>query len=165
MMLAWVIALFLGGVALIVAEFFVPGGILGILGGVLLIISTALGWYEWPDYGMYIALGEAFGALVLIIVGLIIIRQTGANRVMMLMDTQDVSEGYVSDESKSELVGCEGEAYTMLRPAGTVIIDDERYGAVADGAFIPKGATVRVVEVHGNRVVVEQVRQEAPAGQ
>jgi membrane-bound serine protease (ClpP class) len=48
---------------------------------------------------------------------------------------------------------------TPLRPAGTVEFGTERLQAVSEGAFIEAGAVVRVIEVHGNRIVVEQAEQ------
>jgi membrane-bound serine protease (ClpP class) len=57
-----------------------------------------------------------------------------------------------------ERVGWSGEALTDLRPAGKARIGDDLIDVVADeGAFVPKGATVRIVEEDGMRVVVTQV--------
>jgi membrane-bound serine protease (ClpP class) len=51
-------------------------------------------------------------------------------------------------------VGEEGAAITHLRPAGTARFGDRRIDVVSDGAFVPPGATIRVVRVEGIRVVV-----------
>ena len=59
-------------------------------------------------------------------------------------------------DSDISLDGTEGEVYSALRPAGTIIIDKKRIDAVANGSFIDKGARVRVIEVRGSRVVVEE---------
>jgi membrane-bound ClpP family serine protease len=42
---------------------------------------------------------------------------------------------------------------------GIAVIDGKRYQVVSNGSAIEKGATVRVVEVHGNRIVVERAEQ------
>ena len=63
-----------------------------------------------------------------------------------------------------ELVGVEGVTVTPLRPAGTMLVGEDRIDVVADGEFLAKGATVRVVEVEGTRVVVEAVTAD-PASQ
>ena len=44
--------------------------------------------------------------------------------------------------------------------AGTVDLDGERVDVVTEGEFIDRGARVRVVEVEGNRVVVELVESD-----
>jgi membrane-bound serine protease (ClpP class) len=60
-----------------------------------------------------------------------------------------------ADVGLGELVGKEGRTLTPLRPAGMVEIDERRIDVVSDSEFLGAGVRVRVVEVEGNRVVVE----------
>jgi membrane-bound serine protease (ClpP class) len=60
------------------------------------------------------------------------------------------------------LLGKEGVATTTLRPAGIAEIEQRRIDVVADGGWIEQNRPVRVIEVSGNRVVVEEI--EEPAG-
>jgi membrane-bound serine protease (ClpP class) len=65
---------------------------------------------------------------------------------------------YLRDDTdtRANLVGRRGVARTDLRPAGVFEGEDgNRLDVVARGSFVPRGARVRVVEVAGNRVVVE----------
>lgn len=55
------------------------------------------------------------------------------------------------------LVGRTGQSMTMLRPAGRAQIGDDYVDVVSEGAFIPAGKKVTVVEVSGMRVVVREV--------
>ncbi|GAB4159034.1 MAG: hypothetical protein Fur0037_26370 [Planctomycetota bacterium] len=59
--------------------------------------------------------------------------------------------------SRTELVGRVAVAITTLRPAGAVDLDGERLDVVTQGEFLDAGARVRVIEVAGNRIVVEAV--------
>lgn len=61
----------------------------------------------------------------------------------------------------AQLVGTTGEVACDLRPAGWMELGGERFDVVSEGAFIPKGASVRVIEVRGNRVVVERIEQSS----
>ena len=68
------------------------------------------------------------------------------------------STAYLRDDAdtRTELVGQRGIARTDLRPAG--VFEGEagrRFDVVARGAFVPRGARLRIVEVSGNRIVVE----------
>jgi len=64
----------------------------------------------------------------------------------------------------SELVGSIGTARSMRRPAGQAWFGDRPVDVVTRGTMIPRGARVRVVDVTGNRVVVERVEDaESPA--
>ncbi|HUU83217.1 MAG TPA: NfeD family protein, partial [Phycisphaerae bacterium] len=60
-------------------------------------------------------------------------------------------------EQDGELVGREGVARTDLRPSGSAQIGNRRYNVVSDGELIAPGTKVRVIEVRGNRIVVEAV--------
>ena len=55
------------------------------------------------------------------------------------------------------LVGLEGTARSDLRPSGTAMFGDRKLDVVTYGDYIQGGTPVRIVEVHGNRIVVEGV--------
>lgn len=56
------------------------------------------------------------------------------------------------------LIGKEGIAATTLRPSGIVTIDDERYSAVSEAEFLPKGTKIIVKKVEGNKIVVRSIK-------
>ncbi|MCU0724108.1 MAG: NfeD family protein [Planctomycetes bacterium] len=74
-------------------------------------------------------------------------------RMILAGPTQDLKGGAVS--APSGLVGKEGTARSILRPAGIAEIEGRRVDVVAEGRFIESGERVRVVKEEGNRVVVE----------
>jgi membrane-bound serine protease (ClpP class) len=156
-MITWVLILFAGGMVLILAEFIVPGMICGILGGLLVLSSAGLGCYTYPDYTWTIILSELVGVFAAVVLGMFLLARTRAGKNLILSSSQQADAGWVAAESDASLVGAQGEVFTALRPAGTILIHGKRVDAVSDGTFIDKGATVRVIEVHGSRVVVEQV--------
>lgn len=155
----WVAVLFLVGVVLIFAEFLVPGGMLGVLGGISVIASMALGWYTMPEYGLIIFGGEFAGVVACIVLGLYLLSSTRLGGRLVLETTQEKSEGFSSPSQDAELVGKTATVQTALRPAGSIMLDNERIDAVSNGTFIDKGKTVEIVEVEGNRVVCEEVEQ------
>jgi membrane-bound serine protease (ClpP class) len=55
------------------------------------------------------------------------------------------------------LLGSDGLAMTMLRPAGLVRFGDQYIDVVSEGTYIEEGARVQVIDVTGNRIVVKQV--------
>ena len=84
----------------------------------------------------------------------------GSRKLAFALNTEEtVSEGYIGVEtSVSSVIGRIGVAYTVLRPSGKVMIDNEIYDAAAvDGAFIEKGSTVKVVKYITGQVFVEKV--------
>ncbi|MEM8886166.1 MAG: NfeD family protein [Planctomycetota bacterium] len=62
-----------------------------------------------------------------------------------------------ADSTDRSLVGTTGEATSPLRPAGTALLAGARHDVVTRGKMLPSGAAVRVVEVSGNRIIVEPI--------
>lgn len=159
--LGWIIVLYIAGILLLLAEFFVPGAVLGILGAISVVTSGIWACYIYPDQAFIIVVGDLVGVMAAILLGIFLITKTGLARGLILEDTFDQDRGYVSDVTDVSLVGAIGEVYSALRPAGAVTINNRRVSAVADGSFIDQGVPVRVIEVQGNRVVVERVHEPA----
>lgn len=160
-MVSWVVFLFFVGVALILAEFFVPGGICGAFGGIAIIASCALGWYHYPEHIFMIVMLEGIGIVICIIIGLYIMARTPVGRILVLQDSQQAAQGWVSNDDNHSLIGMVAPVHTALRPVGTIELNGERVQAVSAGAYIESGESVRVVEVHGNRIVVERADESA----
>jgi membrane-bound serine protease (ClpP class) len=76
---------------------------------------------------------------------------------VVLKDESRSERGFVSAEPRQELLGTVGEVLTELRPSGSVRLNGKPVDVVSEGAFVPKGSQVQVVDVQGNRVVVRQV--------
>ncbi|SDM84037.1 membrane-bound serine protease (ClpP class) [Psychrobacillus sp. OK028] len=156
------IIIFIIGILLIIAEFFLPGGISGILGAAAIIVSIVLagGDIEQMIIAVIIALSVA-------IVGMVIIMKFFGKglRVLnkvILSDATTTEKGYVSNKNRVELVGKLAVTMTPLRPSGTIRIDNERIDAVSDGSFIGKDKQVKIIKVEGSRIVVrEAVEGEA----
>jgi membrane-bound serine protease (ClpP class) len=154
-MTVWLIIMYAAGLVLVLAEFIVPGLICGILGGGLLLASGVLACHAAPEYTVFIVVGELAGLCVAVVAGMLILAKTRTGKRLVLESSQQASAGWVAAESDTALVGAVGEVHTALRPAGTILVDNKRIDAVSDGAFVEKGVRVRVIEVHGSRVVVE----------
>lgn len=161
-MMEWttIIILFVSAMLLILSEFFVPGAVLGFLGAILLLSSCAVGWYTYPEYVIFIVLAELVGTALSIMGGMYLMSRTQAVNPLVMHGEQNNKEGWSSPSADAGLVGALGEVHTALRPAGTIVIDGKRIDAVSDGELIEQGAAIRVIEVEGNRVVVETAATE-----
>ncbi len=156
-MIFWVILFFLAGMALVIAEFFLPGMVCGILGVTAFIASAAIGISYYPDYVALIVGAEILGALFCVVTGLVLLSKTNAGKHLRLDAAQRPDQGWVSTVTDDSLKGATGVVLTQLRPAGTIEVNGKRIDAVSEGSFIDQGVQIRVVDVHGSRVVVEQI--------
>lgn len=149
--------LLIAGIILVILEFFVPGGILGLLGAASVIGSLFLSGYDLS----HMALSVSISFIVAVIFAVFLYRRIGMDkgifRHIILKDQTSSELGYVSNENRLELIGLEGEALTPLRPAGTGLFDDEIIDIVSEGSFIAKGKKVKITKVEGMRVVVREV--------
>jgi membrane-bound serine protease (ClpP class) len=149
--------LFIIGIGLIIAEFFLPGGIAGILGigAVIGSILMAGGNVVYMGISILIALLVAVIAMVLFVK--VLGKKMKLFNKIILRDSTNTESGYVSNVNRLELIGATGVTMTPLRPSGTILIDDERIDAVTEGGFIAQNKPVRVVKVEGSRTVVREI--------
>ena len=167
------------GVALLAIEVFViPGfgiaGILGLLSIVAGIVMAAiphlpdtvplpntdpLTWQNYVDDGLQTLFLTIFitGAGVWLLSR--ILPKTPIYQRIVLQKSLATGSGHTPYEMEASRnrVGQIGTALTPLRPSGTVRIGDDRVDVVTSGDLIDRGTQVRVIEVEGNRVVVERV--------
>lgn len=78
----------------------------------------------------------------------------------MLKESQSNQGGFTSSQDYSRFLGKTGVAVTLLRPSGTACIEGVKLNVVSSGQFISQGTTVKVVNVEGNRIVVETAEFE-----
>lgn len=105
------------------------------------------------------ALRIVLGLVALVASLVIFVRFFGRTRLgrqLVLQTATASSEGYVAKQP-SELVGKRGEVVTTLRPSGIAMIEGARMDVVSLGDFIERGASVEVIRVDGNRIVVRAV--------
>lgn len=154
------IVLFLIGLILLVIELFVPGGVIGFLGLGTLVWSLFLA----AKHSSFITASLAIAIVSAVIVGLWLSRVSKKKMVLfekiVLTDEQRNEEGYVSHEVRMDLVGKRGVAITVLRPAGTALIDGERVDVVTEGEYIERQRPIEVIHVDGLKVVVRECKKE-----
>ena len=140
------------GYLLVILELVVPGGILGILG----ILSIVYGC--WLAFGLSLGWGiGSIGLSLVVFIGAVWFFLRSRAREGLMLTYDGAKDWKAARTELAELLGAEGISATPLRPAGTMLVGDQRIDVVTDGEFLPKGAAVQVVEVEGTRVVVEAV--------
>jgi len=148
-----IIALVLSGYLLIGAEVFIPGGIAGFLGTVLVVAGILCGFiFLGPTAGLALLVTSGVLGLIGFWMWVKLLPKTPWGRRLLL--DQDARDWKSSDTEKLGLEGKEGVAHTTLRPAGTALIDGRRVDVITRGEMIEARTRVRVVRVEGNRVVV-----------
>lgn len=165
------IVLVLTGVILLLLEVFVfPGfGIAGAAGIVCLVAGTYLSLVDVviPEFSwQFVDAGNALYSLAVALVTFVIfvfatwmiLPRTPFYSAIVLSKSQQVADGYVVRRDANKL-GLEGTATSMLRPAGRGRFGDETLDVVSRGDFIDNGTRIVIIEVQGNRYVVDPITE------
>ncbi|NYE05084.1 membrane-bound serine protease (ClpP class) [Bacillus niacini] len=151
------IMLFAVGIMLIFLEFFLPGAISGTLGLAALIASLFLAGENPLNMGISIFIAICISITVLFFMIKVLRKKVVLFNRMILFDTAKKEDGYVSNVNRTDLLGKEGIALTVLRPSGTAVFNNERIDVVTEGDFIDQNTKITVIKVEGVRIVVRKV--------
>ncbi|MHC0035864.1 NfeD family protein [Pseudoneobacillus sp. C159] len=154
------IVLFAIGVILLIAELFLPGGIIGAFG-----FAAVLGsFFLASENVIYMGISILIALLVSIIVSIFMIKVLGRKmsifKKIILTDSTNTEQGFVSNVNRTDLIGKTGISITQLRPAGKISVEEEIIDVVSDGAFIQKDKPIKVVKVEGSRIVVRELHNK-----
>ncbi len=148
--------LIFSGAVLMALEVFVPGGVVGAI-GILLLLWAAL--VALNTVGGVLGIALAILAFLIGCAMIFIIVKTFPNSIVgrKLSLSTNLKGSHAADETLASLIGVEGVSSTVLRPSGFAELDGKRVDVVTRGENVEPGVRVRVVEVEGIRVVVERV--------
>lgn len=157
----WVLTVAALGLLCIFAEVFLPGGVLGVLGWLLIGTSFVGAYHFWRlsvPFILFVVciVGAGVG---LYVIAIKLMPKTAVGKMIFLQNTQ---KGYdVSVSGQRELVGKEGIALSYLRPTGIAEIEGKRVNVITEGEFIERDARIRVSELKDNQLVVHRIEPEA----
>lgn len=155
-MISTVVILVCVGIFMLALEVILPGGILGVCGGLCLLAAVIMTFLidELDPYGM----GARFAIAGTIAAGsitLLVLWMKNFHRMPFISKYMlDAEVGSSPSPEEAGLLGLTGVARSDLRPSGTAVIDGRRLEVVAESGLIPHGSPVTVVKVDGFRVVV-----------
>jgi membrane-bound serine protease (ClpP class) len=150
-----IVVLIIVGFLMLAAEVFVPGMVLGLLGGLCLggAIAVAFVYYDAVTASLVFA-----AVCVLTFTGFVawlaMFPRTAIGRRIMLQ--KSLVKGVGERAAPSELMGAQGRSLTPLRPAGTASIGGKRVDVVAESDFIGRDEPIVVVREEGLRIVVRK---------
>ena len=146
------IAIVLAGLLLIYLEFFVPGGILAVLGSLACLFGLFL--FIWQARSLPLSL--LFIALfIATIVGVIKLALAKIKKRPALFADENQA-GYIASAYDEGLIGKEGVAVTDLKSSGHISVEGEHYQAVSESSYIKKGDSLTIVGGEGARLIVRK---------
>ncbi len=160
----WAVLLLVGGLLLVILEFFIPSsGILGLLAALSIISGISMAFYErGPIIGM-LFVGIAVVSIPLLLVGgFKILPHTPIGR--QLISESPTSEDVVSDlatrRNMREMIGWIGRSTSPMLPSGSIEVEGQTLDAVSQGMAIDANMPVKIIDVQGTRIIVRPCREE-----
>jgi membrane-bound serine protease (ClpP class) len=131
------------GLLLIFIEFYVPGAIMGIAGGILIAISiydfTLQAQSSWVVFLYLLGVVVSIGLVIKFAIWCI----TTAKPESSIYSNKN-QEGFVASHFDQTVIGKKGTALTDLKPGGYILVEGKQYQALSQTGYITKGADVLV---------------------
>ncbi len=153
------ILLVVGSLALIIMEvLFVSFGALAIGAAALGVGGIVAAFSVSQTFGWIMAGTLVLGIPFCLKMAFVVLPKLGFARGFYLKAPEMTdADRHAGARIDKQLLGREGMATSALRPAGIATFGEEVLQVVSQGVMIESGARVRVVELTGNRIVVEEI--------
>lgn len=145
------------GLLLIFIEFYLPGAVMGISGGILVATSIFMFAMQADAAWALLLYIAAVAVLLFYLVKFALwkIRTTNAEYSIYSDDSQD---GFVASSYDKSAVGKEGVVLSDLKPGGYVLIDNIQHQAISEGTYIVKGSPVVVIGGQEESLIVKLIK-------
>lgn len=155
-----VLTLFIAAVVLVAVELLVPGGLLGVLGGLCLLAGVATAFVQLGTVGGSVATAIALviGAVTLYLEFVLLPKSRLARKFSM---TETVAGRSQPEVAERAVIGRDALAVTTLAPSGYVELDGRRYEAFCQSGHVAAGVRLRVVDLDNFRLVVTQIKESS----
>ena len=155
------ILLVVGCLAVLVLEvFLVSFGALALIAVSMGVGGVILAFQESPAFG-WTMVGVLFAGIPATLWGAfkVLPRLPFARGLYLRKPDLSEPERHAAAGGFDHLLGATGEAASPLRPAGTAVFHGEPVQVVTNGCLLPPGTRIRVLDVRGNRVLVEELEK------
>jgi membrane-bound ClpP family serine protease len=148
------------GLILILIEFYVPGAIMGTLGGILILSSIILFASESssPIAIALFIIGTAISVGLLIRFALW--RIVHAKPGYSIYSDND-QEGYQASSYDPTVIGKTGIVLSDLKPGGYIVVEGKQHQAISISGYISKGTEVIAVSGQEESLIVKLIKKES----
>jgi membrane-bound serine protease (ClpP class) len=154
-MITTIIFLFVIGIIMIGLEIFLPGGILGIFGGLAMLAGCVLAFLEYGAGGGLLAVAAAvFMVAVSLAIEFVYLPRTKFGQRMFLKAAVTGASSQAVDLKSVE--GRECESVTVLAPTGVVLLDGKKHEAFCPDGYTPSGTRLVVRGSDNFRLIVSK---------
>lgn len=156
----WLVGLSLLGFLLLTLEVFLPGMVLGVVGGLCLLGGVGVAFSAFGTAGGFLAILVLLVLMAIYVPTVIKYAPRSPFGKMLTLNASGAGQKSSSPEFP-KLVGQSGVTTSPLRLSGIANINGHRVDVISESGPLEKGTPIRVVRVEGLRIIVEPVEQRA----
>ena len=147
------------GLFLVLCEFYLPGAILGIIGGGLILISIVL--FVSQTSSVLAIIGYVFGVFIALalLIRYALKKIVSAKPGYSIYSKQD-QEGFKASTYDANAIGKIGVVLSDLKPGGYILIDGAQHQALSVSGYITKGQEVMVISGQEESLIVKPIIKE-----
>lgn len=149
-----VLIFFVVGFMFLSLEIFLPGGIVGIFGLILIIYSIVKDNSHLLSITIILLLATIIAVVFFLYLYRYLNKEVKLLQIFVLNDRATTENGYVSHSERYDLLGKKLITVTDLRPSGVAMYLDERLDVMSEGQYISKNTVVQVIHIEGMKIVV-----------
>lgn len=146
------ILLMIAGIICIALEIYLPGGVMGIIGGVILIWSIFEAYRYKTNFGTMLLVCGVSGSVAASWFSFTYLSKTKEGKKALLMDAKIE----LPEDKHKGLEGKTGVTLTDMRPSGLIEIEGERYDAATKGEYVEKGTNIKIISVEADHVYIRE---------
>jgi membrane-bound serine protease (ClpP class) len=151
-----IIGLLVAAFILVFFEVILPGGILGIIAALCVILAS---WIAGDQYGAGIGIltfvGSAAAIAILAFVEFKLLARTSLGRAFFLKSSVTGHSNIAPAEAS--IIGKKGSALTRLNPSGKVAIDGQTYEAHSQDGYIDADQAILVVAQDNFKLTIKKL--------
>ena len=151
-----IIGLLVAALVMVFFEVILPGGILGVIAALCVILAT---WLAGAQYGAGIAVltfvGSVAAIAVFVFIEFKLLARTSLGSAFFLKSSVTGHSNVTPAEAS--IIGKEGVALTRLNPSGKVAIDGQSYEAYSQDGYIDADQPIHVVSQDNFKLIITKL--------
>lgn len=143
------------GLLFIVMEFYLPGAIMGTIGGVMLVVSVFM--FAGISHSLLVDLLYLSGVIALVaIVIQCTLKKIPRSKSRFNIYLNEDQEGFYASKYDQTAIGKEGVVMTDLKPGGYVLVEGKKHQAISQSGYLSTGDKVLVIGGQEESLIVQK---------
>lgn len=149
------LVLWIAGLIMVFLEFYLPGAILGTIGGILLVLSIIEFAGQYPPAFTFLYTAAVIASVFFLIK--YALEKIKKSKSKDSFYSEDAQTGYYASVYDKGALGKQGVVLTDLRPGGYIEIEGKQHPAISESGYIVQGERVKVIRGEGDSLIVVRI--------